>query len=156
MGGCIRADKRKKPEHMCMKCKVKRSAPSSSICSDCRRAPPKKSNYKEKTTPWTCSACGLKNPGGGKASNKCGNQVNFWDVGPNTGCGKRRTTERRRLNRTPFAGTAALTQPKEDDSMTPSERFLHRRRLACPQRDSPVLLQVMDKIEHINASSPQN
>jgi hypothetical protein len=35
-----------------------------------------------------------------------------------------------------------------EDSVTPSERFLHRRRLAS-HRDSPVLRQLMDEIEQV-------
>merc|ERR1712096_292576 len=48
---------------------------------------------RNKTTPWKCSGCGFQNPGFIK---KCGNDVPYWQ--PAKGCGKRRTTERRRLN----------------------------------------------------------
>jgi len=43
-----------------------------------------------------------------------------------------------------------------EDAMSQSERFLHRRRLARPYRDAPVLRQLMDETEQANASSEQN
>jgi len=64
------------------------------------------------------------------------------------GCGQRGCMyARRRL--ADVAQTLQHTQhadQSDDGSMSPSERFLRRRRLACPYRDSPVLLQLMEEI----------
>merc|ERR1711964_506180 len=73
-------------KYYCTPCKLKRTMPNTRPTTNLGKR-------REKTTPWKCSGCGFQNPGFIK---KCGNDVPYWQ--PAKGCGKRRTTERRRLN----------------------------------------------------------
>merc|ERR1711964_147389 len=78
------------------------------------------------------------------------------------GCGMSNCSNKHRGKPThAFAGYGGLRRRLSDveplqctqesaDPMTPSERFLHHRRLACPYQDSPGLLQLTREIERAN------